>query len=541
MAILDAKIRRRQHEMSMKLQKPPRRHCLTSGYQIWGYYGAVELLLRVGKVLDKNQNKKHDLLSSYHLKGAHGKNQVLYRTRADETLAVNNDGNTALHESMLCDHTLLGEIAINKPMLIHVKDEDGLSPPDFASSVGFFEVVNFLQDWLKQETIGTDALGVNTDFLKNARIIRNEGIMQSVMLERRNEEVQRLIDEMPPEDSTQLGGDQPMSLDLYMYAKKGRIDSVLSFLSPEYCTSVSEIYNYKTPLQNTIVHVAASFGNEDFTRGDTALHVAAAAGHLGVVKILLSFQTDQMRIDSLLDVDIESNNETLIGKFIERVQVNDDGNTPLHEALMHNHGKVTEYLIKEKVEDAYYVNKQGKSTLYMALEANNVDYVQAILSPRISDAYRRILYKEVIKGKSLVHAAITLKSIVLLKEIIKMKTAIMHITDENGQTPLHHAASTNFAVGVQYFLLNHKMHIFKTDADGFFPIHCASKYGHVGILVEFLNNCLDAREFLNQDGQNILHVAAKYGKYGVVKYILQTPGLELLLNEKDKKGNTPLI
>lgn len=326
---------------------------------------------------------------------------------------------------------ILGEIAINKPMLIHVKDEDGLSPPDFASSVGFFEAVNFLQDWLTEETISTDAVSVTTDFLKKRRILRNEGIMQLVRSERRNKEVQRLIDEMPPEDSTLLAGDQPMSLDLYMYAKKGCIDSVLDFFSPEYCSSVSEIYNHKTPLQNTVIHVAASFGNEDFTRfivqnfrsflgmknhrGDTALHVAAAAGHLGVVKILLSFQTDQMRIDSLLDVDIESNNETLIGKFIERVQANDDGNTPLHEALMHNHEEVTEYLIKVKVEDAYYVNKQGKSVLYMAIEANNIDFVQAILSPRISNAYRRILYKEVIKGKSLVHAAITLKNIGIFK------------------------------------------------------------------------------------------------------------------------------
>lgn len=116
----------------------------------------------------------------------------------------------------------------------------------------------------------------------------------------------------------------------------------------------------------------------------------------------------------------------------------------------------------------------------------------------------------------------------------------MHITDDNGQTPLHYAASTNFAEGVQFFLLKHKMHIIEKDADGFFPIHCASKYGHVGILVKLLYNCLDAREFVNQDGQNILHVAAKYGKFGVVKYILQTPGLELLLNEKDHEGDTPL-
>lgn len=101
---------------------------------------------------------------------------------------------------------------------------------------------------------------------------------------------------------------------------------------------------------------------------------------------------------------------------------------------------------------------------------------------------------------------------VLLREIINMETAIRHITDENGQTPLHYAASTNFAEGVKFFLLNHKMHITEKDVDGLFPIHCASKYGHVGILVEYLHNCLDAREFVNQDGQNILHGQKSKGK-----------------------------
>ena len=121
-----------------------------------------------------------------------------------------------------------------------------------------------------------------------------------------------------------------------------------------------------------------------------------------------------------------------------------------------------------------------------------------------------------------------------------MKTAILKIKDEKGQTPLHYAASTNFTEGVDFLLDKLKMDLIEKDADGLFPIHCASKYGHVGILKKLLQDSLDAREFVNQDGQNILHVAAKYGKYSVVTYISKNPGLVLLLNEKDKEGNTPL-
>ena len=47
-------------------------------------------------------------------------------------------------------------------------------------------------------------------------------------------------------------------------------------------------------------------------------------------------------------------------------------------------------------------------------------------------------------------------------------------------------------------------------------------------------------ELLNGKGQNILHVAAQSGKAKVVAYLLKRNDLKLLINEKDKKGNTPL-
>lgn len=84
------------------------------------------------------------------------------------------------------------------------------------------------------------------------------------------------------------------------------------------------------------------------------------------------------------------------------------------------------------------------------------------------------------------------------------------------------------------------MDVFKTDKDGFCPIHLASKNGHVKIIEILLDHYPDAREFLSKEGHNILHVAAENGKDNVVKYILKNEGAELLLNERDKNWNTPL-
>lgn len=127
-----------------------------------------------------------------------------------------------------------------------------------------------------------------------------------------------------------------------------------------------------------------------------------------------------------------------------------------------------------------------------------------------------------------------------MQEIAKMKPAVIYVKDEDGQNPLHYAASTGFIDGVHLLLNQIKMDASERDADGSYPIHLASKNGHVGILEKLLQHCPDAKEYVNQDGQNILHVAAKYGKDSIARYTLKTPGLESLLNEKDKDGNTPL-
>lgn len=47
-------------------------------------------------------------------------------------------------------------------------------------------------------------------------------------------------------------------------------------------------------------------------------------------------------------------------------------------------------------------------------------------------------------------------------------------------------------------------------------------------------------ELLNRKGQNILHVAAMSGQAKLVAYMIKRIDLELLINEKDNNGNTPL-
>ena len=121
---------------------------------------------------------------------------------------------------------------------------------------------------------------------------------------------------------------------------------------------------------------------------------------------------------------------------------------------------------------------------------------------------------------------------------------ILTVKDHEGMTPLSYAASIGYLKGVESFLRKTtKCCVYnERDAYGFYPIHIASWKGHIKVVEKFLHEYPDMIELLTAKGQNILHVAAKYGKAKVVAYMLKRHDLkvEMLINNEDQNGNTPL-
>ncbi|XP_010656961.1 protein ACCELERATED CELL DEATH 6 [Vitis vinifera] len=346
----------------------------------------------------------------------------------------------------------------------------------------------------------------------------------------------------PADEDEDVEQERLMDSRIYMQATQGHVGDfirILHSISFEKKLQQSIILCQVSHRNNTCLHIAVSFGHHELakyivglcpdliektnSKGDTALHIAARKKDLSFVK----FAMDSCPSGSGASRDVENAEHPLL-----RI-VNKEGNTVLHEALINRckQEEVVEILIKADPQVAYDPNKEGKSPLYLAAEARYFHVVEAIGKSKVEEHMNR-------EAKPAVHGAILGKNKETLEKLLAME--LVDQIDKHGRTPLHYAASIGYLKGVQTLLGQSNFGLYQRDDEGFLPIHVASMRGYVDVIKELLQVSFDSIELLSKHGENILHVAAKYGKDNVVNFVLRKKGLENLINEKDKGGNTPL-
>ena len=169
-----------------------------------------------------------------------------------------------------------------------------------------------------------------------------------------------------------------------------------------------------TPKKNTVLHVAAQFGQAECVKwilglgspssllqqpnekGDTPLHLAAREGHWKVVKNLIDAAKKLGEGDTERGAVADC---TVILRMI-----NNDKDTALHEAVRNHHPEVVKLLIQDDPDFAYGANAEGNTPLYIAAEWGFGDLVQMILDKYSSPAHNGI------KGRTALHAAVILNN-----------------------------------------------------------------------------------------------------------------------------------
>ncbi|XP_028100717.1 protein ACCELERATED CELL DEATH 6-like [Camellia sinensis] len=307
------------------------------------------------------------------------------------------------------------------------------------------------------------------------------------------------------------------------------------------------LLNQLTPRGDTILHIAARLGHHHLVEpitsrcpdlvksknynDDHPLHLAAAGGHVYIVQSLITIAGGHL-----------SGRETGAEQDILDVikGQNKQGNTPLHMAIKDHQYEVALFLFKRPGSQitSCVPNLEKKSPLYMAAEAGHEELFELMMQFVASNVDAQNMLKD---GQPLMHVAITTRNKVILETALKYVSSLIDAPDRRGRKPLSYAASIGYVDAVCYILDTFVDYTDKRDGDGSYPILEASSQGHIEVVKEFLRRFPDSRELLNKEGQNILRVAAKSGKANIVSHMLKAPELEMLINDTDEDGNTPLL
>ncbi|CAL9040560.1 unnamed protein product [Musa banksii] len=318
----------------------------------------------------------------------------------------------------------------------------------------------------------------------------------------------------------------PMSLELLDAARSGDTN-ILG-------TSIPDVH--VTAGGNSMLHIAAKKGHTDFcnealdrqplllqlknARGDTPLHIAARAGHHQLVNDLISIASGRSaqgddRVCSLVQM------------------ANDVGNTALHEAVQNGHEQVVDALMaKAPGVSAVTNNVNGVSPLFTAVECESVPIVRRLLEAGEASC-------DGPNGQTALHSAV-LRSYEITKILLEERPGLMKKADNDGSTPLHFAASTSDIAMVELLLEKDASIARLQDNDGASAIHVAARGEHVSPIEHLVKVLPDCVELMDNEGRSFLHVAIEKESEMVIRHVLRSPDLIDLLNQPDKKGNTPL-
>jgi hypothetical protein len=200
-----------------------------------------------------------------------------------------------------------------------------------------------------------------------------------------------------------------MDKELYKYAAEDKFDELFGERRRVSSAELSSIiYTQVSPSGNSLLHVSARHGSKDVTElllhhfpllmtrknfhKDTALHLAAGAGQLRTITVLINKAKGHGEASDF-------------SCFLE--MKNDRGNTALHDAVINGHHEVARFLVSESSKLLYTENNERKSPLYLAVE-NSIDKrcdekMLTILMDAIPDDVDLL---DKLEGKSPVHAAV---------------------------------------------------------------------------------------------------------------------------------------
>uniref|UniRef100_A0A2N9GTZ0 PGG domain-containing protein n=1 Tax=Fagus sylvatica TaxID=28930 RepID=A0A2N9GTZ0_FAGSY len=319
-----------------------------------------------------------------------------------------------------------------------------------------------------------------------------------------------------------------------------------------------------TTEKNNVLHIAVQFkkyevvkkivslcrclAEQKNSKGNTPLHLAARVDYPQMVRSL---------IDHAEDLDVETGARQLAQQLLRMVNLERD--TALHVVVQYGNFEVVKELIKEDPELAKYENKAGESVLFLAVDRERYDIASHILSaaPDYCSCAGR-------HGMNVLHALVihTSNYIVtrdrevnrelrplrifgiipedFVREVMKKNLFTITQGDDSGWTPLHIAAQIGNEKCVKLLLEYDNSSAYVKNKEGLSVLHIAAMEGNVKVMKELITTSPYIYELLDNRGWMALHAAVESGEHEAVKFFMERPEFEVLINEQDEEGNTPI-
>ena len=267
--------------------------------------------------------------------------------------------------------------------------------------------------------------------------------------------------------------------------------------------------------------------------GLNALHLSVIAKKTNSAKKMISCHRFDLNFK-------DANGEAIIHKAIvydqpelvklliqEGVPVNQrnerNGNSLFHLAVMHSKNEALSYLLKYSSKQEYNEkNNMGLTPLHYAIKKNDVIIVENLLKKKDIELIDKIT------GYSILQFAIISHSRQIIEFLVQNAKTRLVWKDKEGLPVLHLSIRSDCSIDIQKLLIDFGVDLNERDNNGWTPLHHAARKGNFE-LIKFLNSKAMTSPFTQKDNKGIYPIcwAALYKHIKVFKLLF----LPEILNE----------
>ena len=378
-------------------------------------------------------------------------------------------------------------------------------------------------------------------------------------------EVQKLLSQVEDPAEVRRDWDWNRKTLLHYSCRHGWLDVTRKLVESYRCDPESGDWRYGiTPL-----HEAFYAGHVDIVRylvsergcrtcqlkgeesSDTLLHEACRHGLVAMVEALTSGSPGAVRLNYSNDNEMTALHEACRGGYVDVVRhlasqpgciitcQNEDGDTPLHEACRQGHlAMVRALAITQNLKAACdWKRVSGDTPLHLACRESYVNIVSYLVSEQGCNTACQNN-----SGDTPLHEAFRQGHLAMIEVLTRAQDCKVACNRKNGvgDTPLHMACRMGFLDIVNYLVSEQGCNTACQNNYGDTPLHEAFRRRDL-LVVEALTrtqDCKAACNCKNMDGDIPLHIACRKGFLDVVSYLVSEQGCNTAW--QNNNGDTPL-